>query len=100
MFVNYGIFSFADINIGGLTAIRPPSIYFLDVPSLYELVDGSLDRRNTALSIFSYPPMRRIAVFVLTLSVAQVSVDALRGKGQIILKHALVTFHLRFLPSH
>ena len=81
MFVNYGIFSFADINIGGLTAIWPPPIYLFDVSGLYELVDGSFDRGNTALSIFSYPFVRRIAVFILSLSVAQVSVDTLCGKG-------------------
>lgn len=81
MFVNYGIFSFADINIGGLTAIRPPSVYFLDMPSLYELVDSAFDRGHTAFCIFSYPFVRRIAVFVLALPVAQVSVDTLCGKG-------------------
>ena len=94
MFVNYAIFSFADINIGGLTAIRSPSVYFLYVTGLYELVNGPLDCRNTAFGIFSYPFVRRIAVFILPLPVAQVSVDALRGKGQIIFKHALVAFHL------
>ena len=94
MFVNYGIFSFADINIGGLTAIRPPPINLFDVSSLNEFVDGTLDRGHTAFGIFSYPFVRRIAVFILPLSVAQVSVDALRGKGQIIFKHALVAFHL------
>ena len=94
MFVSYGIFSFADINIGGLTAIRSPSVYFLNVSSLNEFVDGTLDRGHTAFGIFSYPPMRRIAVFVLTLPITQVLVDALRSKGQIIFKHALVAFHL------
>ena len=81
MFVNYGIFSFADINIRGLTAIWPPPVYFLDVTSLYELVDGSFDGRHTAFCIFSYPFVRRIAVFILTLSIAQVTVDALCSKG-------------------
>ena len=81
MFVNYGIFSFADIHIGGLAAIWPPSVYLFDVPCLYELVDGTLDRGHTAFGIFSYPFVRRIAVFILPLPVAQVLVDALRGKG-------------------
>jgi hypothetical protein len=94
MFVNYGIFSFADINVGGLAAIRSPSVYFLYVTYLYEFLNCPLDCRNTAFGIFSYPLVRRIAVFVLALSVAQVTVDALRGKGQIIFKHALVAFHL------
>ena len=94
MFVNYGIFSFADINVGGLTAIRPPPINLFDVTGLYELVDGTFDRGHTAFRIFSYPFVRRIAVFILPLPVAQVSVDALRRKGQIIFKHALVAFHL------
>ena len=94
MFVNYGIFSFADINIGGLTAIRPPSIDLFNVVCFYKFIDSSLDCRNTAFGIFSYPFVRRIAVFILPLPVAQVSVDALRRKGQIIFKHALVAFHL------
>ena len=93
MFVNYGIFSFADIDIRGLAAIRPPSIYFLDVPSLYELIDSSLDSRHTASRVFSYPFVGRIAVFVLTLPVAQVSVDTLRCEGQVILEDHLVAFH-------
>ena len=99
MFVNYGIFSFADINIGGLAAIWSPPVYLLDVTSLHEFLYRPLDCRNTAFGIFSYPFVRRIAVFILSLPVAQVSVDALRGKGQIIFKHALVAFHLWFLPS-
>lgn len=94
MFVNYGIFSFADINVGGLTAIRSPSVYFLYVTCLYELLNCPFDGRHTAFCIFSYPFVRRIAVFVLALPVAQVTVNALRGKGQIIFKHALVAFHL------
>ena len=94
MFVNYGIFSFADINVGGFTAIRPPPVYLFDVSCLYELLDSSFYSRHTTFCIFSYPLVRRIAVFVLALSVAQVTVDALRGKGQIIFKHALVAFHL------
>ena len=97
MFVDYGIFSFTDINIGGLTAVWPPSVYFLNVTSLYKLIDGSLDSRHTAFRIFSYPFVRRIAVFVLTLSVAQVSVDTLRGKRQVISEDHLVAFHRRFL---
>ena len=43
MFVNYGIFSFADINVGGLTAIRPPPINLFNVTGLYELVNGPFD---------------------------------------------------------
>jgi hypothetical protein len=81
MFVNYGIFSFADINIGGLTAIRPPPINLFDVSSLNEFVDGTLDRGHTAFGIFSYPFVRRIAVFVLALPVAEVTVDTLCCKG-------------------
>ena len=94
MFVNYGIFSFADISIGGLTAIRPPAVYLFDVPCLHEFLNCPLDGRHTAVGIFSYPFEGRIAVFILPLPVAQVSVDALRRKGQIIFKHALVAFHL------
>ena len=94
MFVNYGIFSFADINVGGLTAIRSPSVYFLYVTCLYEFLNCPLDCRNTAFGIFSYPFVGRIAVFILPLPVAQVSIDTLCGKGQIIFKHALVAFHL------
>ena len=81
MFVNYGIFSFADINIGGLTAIWSPSVYLLNVTSFHELIDGPFDGRHTAFCIFSYPFVRRIAVFILTLSIAQVTVDALCSKG-------------------
>ena len=93
MFVNYGIFSFADINVRSFTAIRPSSVYFFYVTRLYKLIDGSFYRRNTTLGIFSYPPVRRIAVFILALPVAQVSVDALRCEGQVISEYHLVTFH-------
>ena len=70
MFVNYGIFLFADINIRGLTAIWSPPVYLLDVTSLHELVDGPFDGRHTAFGIFSYPPMGRIAVFILPLTIS------------------------------
>lgn len=93
MFVNYGIFSFADINIGGLAAIRPPSVSFLDVTSLHELVDGSFDGRHAAFCVFSYPLVGRVAAFILTLPVAQVSVDTLRCEGQVISEDHLVAFH-------
>ena len=70
MFVNYGIFSFADINIGGLTAIRPPPIDLFNVACFYKFIDSPLDCRHAAFGIFSYPFVRRIAVFILSLSVA------------------------------
>ena len=93
MFVNYGIFSFADINVGGLTAVRPPPVYLFDVSCLYELLDSSFYSRHTTFCIFSYPLVRRIAVFILALPVAQVSVDALRCEGQVISEYHLVAFH-------
>lgn len=71
---------FADINIGGLSAIRPPSIYLLNVSRFDQFCDRSLDRGDAALGICCNRLMGRITVLVLTLPVAQVSVDTLRCK--------------------
>ena len=84
---------FADINIGGLSAIRPPSIYLLNISSLDQFCDYSFDCRYAALGICCDHLVGRITIFILTLPVAQVSVDALRCKRQVILEDQFVIFH-------
>ena len=90
---------FTDINIGGLSAIRPPSIYLFNISGLDQLCDRSLDSRYAALGICRNGLVGWIAAFVLTLPVAQVAVDTLRCEGQVISEDQFVVFHRRVLPS-
>ena len=92
LFVDYG-FLFTDIQIGSLAAVWPPPVYLLNVPGFHKLVNGPLDRRDTAFDISGYSFVGREATIVLALPVAQVSVDTLRCKGQVISEHLLVAFH-------
>lgn len=75
-----GLHLFADINIGGLRAIGPPSVNLLKVPLPYQLIDSPFHSGHAALGICGYLLVCWIAVFVLPLPVAQVSVDTLRRK--------------------
>lgn len=84
---------FADVNIGGLSAIRPPSIYLLNISGFDQLRDRSLDCGYAALGICCDHLVGRIAVLVLSLPVAQVSVDTLRCKRQVISEDQFVIFH-------
>ena len=84
---------FADINIGGLSTIRPPSIYLLNVSSFDQLCDRPLDCGHAALGICCDHLVGRITTFILTLPVAQVSVDTLRCKRQVISEDLFVIFH-------
>ena len=84
---------FTDINIGGLSAIRPSSIYLLNISGFDQLCDRSLDRGYAALAICRNGLVGWIAVFVLPLPVAQVAVDALRCEGQVISEDQFVIFH-------
>ena len=84
---------FADINIGGLSAIRPPSIYLFNISGLDQLCDRSLDRGYAALGICRNGLVGWIAAFVLTLPVTQVAVDTLRCEGQVISEDQFVIFH-------
>ena len=84
---------FTDINIGGLSAIRPPSIYLFDISSLDQFCDCSLDRGYATLGIRRNRLVGWIAVFVLALPVAQVTIDTLRREGQVISEDLFVIFH-------
>ena len=84
---------FTDINIGGLSAIRPPSIDLLNISGFDQLCDRSLDRGYAALGIRRNGLVGWIAVFVLPLPVAQVAVDTLRCEGQVISEDQFVIFH-------
>ena len=84
---------FTDINIGGLSAIRPSSIDLLNISGFDQLCDRSLDRGYAALGICCNGLVGWIAVFVLALPVAQVTIDTLRRKGQVIVEDLFVIFH-------
>ena len=84
---------FADINIGGLSTIRPPSIYLLNISSLDQFCDCSLDCGYAAFGIRRNQLVGWIAALVLSLPVAQVSVDTLRCKRQVISEDQFVIFH-------
>lgn len=92
LFVDY-VFLFADIQISSLASVWPPSVYLLNVPGFHKLVNGPLDRRDTAFDINGYSFVGRKTVLIFSLPVAQVSIDTLRCKGQVISEHLLVTFH-------
>ena len=84
---------FTDINIGGLSAIRPSSIYLLNISGFAQLCDRSLDRGYAALGICRNSLVGWIAAFVLALPVAQVSVNTLCCEGQVISEDQFVIFH-------
>ena len=72
---------FADIEIGCLSSVRPSSVALLQVSFSLQFADSSFDCGNATLGVGCYPPVSGIAAFILSLTIAQVSINALSSKG-------------------
>ena len=67
--------SLTGIHITRLAPILPPPVLLHHISFPHQFINRPLDRGNTALVVQRNRPVRGETVFMLTLSVVQISVD-------------------------